>query len=54
MGVKLRKSFLDRWENLDAAEQIGIKVIRFESVKELHADLEKIGFEILPKLRVNG
>jgi putative hydrolase of the HAD superfamily len=38
----------DREVNVKAAQRIGIRAIRFESVEQLRSELEDIGFPILP------
>ena len=38
----------DREVNIQAAQALGIRTIRFESVAQLHAELKKINFPILP------
>ena len=38
----------DRHVNVRAAQSLGIKAIRFESVPQLRIELEKVGFSILP------
>jgi putative hydrolase of the HAD superfamily len=42
----------DRGVNVQAARNLGIQVIRFESVRQLRAELEELQFPILPLLSV--
>jgi putative hydrolase of the HAD superfamily len=42
----------DRDVNVQAARSLGIQAIRFESVRQLRAELEELRFPILPVLRV--
>jgi putative hydrolase of the HAD superfamily len=39
----------DREANIEAAREVGLNVIPFESVEQLRVELEKMGFEILPR-----
>jgi putative hydrolase of the HAD superfamily len=39
----------DREANIEAAREVGLKAIPFQSVEQLRVDLENIGFSILPK-----
>jgi len=38
----------DRQVNVDAAEAIGMRAIRFQSVEQLRTELQEMGFEVLP------
>jgi putative hydrolase of the HAD superfamily len=41
----------DREVNIQAAQGLGIRTIRFESVAQLHTELRTMGFPVLPILR---
>jgi putative hydrolase of the HAD superfamily len=51
IGIKAKEAIFvdDRQANVDAAKAMGLRAIRFQSVEQLRAELEKTGFEILPK-----
>ncbi len=44
----------DRKVNVKAAQRLGIRAIRFESVEQLRGELEDIGFPILPSVSVRA
>jgi len=41
----------DREENVQAAREVGLRALRFESVERLRGDLEGLGFAVLPAAR---
>ncbi len=44
----------DREVNVKAAQRLGIRVLRFESVEQLRGELEDMGFPILPSASVRA
>ncbi|MGB7603419.1 MAG: HAD family phosphatase [Candidatus Sulfotelmatobacter sp.] len=52
LGVRAEEALFvdDREINVRAAREVGIKAVRFRSVRQLREDLEGMGFAILPHL----
>jgi putative hydrolase of the HAD superfamily len=51
LGVRPQEALFvdDREANVEAAREVGLNAIQFQSVEQLRADLEKTRFEILPR-----
>jgi putative hydrolase of the HAD superfamily len=52
LGAKADETLFldDRERNVRAAQDLGIRAIRFRSVEQLRSDLEAVGFPVLPGL----
>jgi putative hydrolase of the HAD superfamily len=51
LGLRPQETLLvdDRQANIEAAREVGLNAIPFESVEQLRVELEKMRFEILPR-----
>ena len=53
IGVKPQEALFvdDREANVEAARELGLRAIQFESTEQLRSELREIGFKVLPRKR---